>query len=63
MHINDSYKHTFYHNDDAKNARQINFMVSQLLDVGDVITFQNIYAKSIYVGLSNPMTLVVYKIK
>ena len=63
MYLNGARKHSFFHHDDNTNARQMNFMVSQLLDVGDVITFQNYYANSIYVDSLNPMTLVVYKIK
>ena len=53
----------FYHHDAYKNQRQMNFMVSQLLDVGDVITFRNMYANSIYVSSGTPMTLLVYKIQ
>ena len=63
MYLNGSEKHSFYHNDDDKLARQMHFTVSQLLDVGDVITFQNEYANSIYVSSYRRMTLVVYKIK
>ena len=69
MYLNGSFKHAFKHDDDGKNARQINFVVSQLLDVGDVITFHNKNLEnSIYVASSGghssyPMTLVVYKIK
>ena len=40
----------------------MNFMVSQLLDVGDVITFINMWSNTINVCSDNPMTLVVYKI-
>ena len=41
MYLNGSEKHRFYQLDDDKSNRQMNFMVSQLLDVGDVITFEN----------------------
>ena len=63
MYINGNSKHPFYHYADENNLRRINFMVSQLLDVGDVITFQNMNANSIYVTSYYQMTLVVYKIK
>ena len=64
MYINGGMKSQVYHSAFNKGtSRQINFVVSRFLDVGDVITFQNYYANSIYVTDSYPMTLVVYKIK
>lgn len=62
MYINGVKKHVFYHYDDNLSWRQMNFMVVESLDVGDVITLENYYANSIYAVPSNPMTLVVYKI-
>ena len=51
--------HQFFHS----STVQINFWESQLLDVGDAITFQNAVSNSIYVDIRRPMALVVYKIK